>query len=36
MDPPPTPPTKNVGLNSVEPGMPLGGLAQDLGGLDEV
>ena len=30
----PPPPTKNVGLNSVEPGAPLGGLAQDLGGFD--
>ena len=31
---PPPPPTKDVGLNSVEPGAPLGGLAQDLGGFD--
>ena len=30
MDPPPPPPTKNVGLNSVEPGAPLGGLGQAL------
>ena len=27
---PPPPPTKTFGLNSVEPGAPLGGLAQDV------
>ena len=30
----PPPPTKTFGLNSVEPGAPLGGLAQDLGTFD--
>ena len=35
VDPPPPPPsTKTFGLNSVGPGAPLGGLAQDLGGFD--
>ena len=29
-DPPP-PPTKTFGLNNLEPGAPLGGLAQDVG-----
>ena len=32
IDPPPS--TKTFGLNSVEPGAPLSGLAQDLGGFD--
>ena len=31
MDPPPT---KTFGLNNLEPGAPLGGLAQDLGTFD--
>ena len=34
MDPPPPPPTKTFGSNNLEPGAPLGGLAQDLGGFD--
>ena len=29
--PPPPPPTKTFGLNNLEPGAPLGGLAQDVG-----